>query len=132
KAGKLHRHVGQGFVHGHIGVAVATDTLLVPDGLGKGLTQGDADVYHGEEIVDVQVAATFDVHVDQAVPSYLIPQVHNDGNTDLEAGLAGTVQVDLHLDLGFRGVALDTCLALHHGDSPQIFHQGRALYVYPA
>src|SRR5690606_28757722 len=91
-AGEIQRHAGQGFVHGHIGVAVATDTLLVPDSLGKGLTQGDADVFHGVVIVDVQVAATFDVHVDQAVPGYLIQHVLKEGNTDIEAGLAGTVQ----------------------------------------
>src|SRR5690606_11290742 len=125
--GEVQRHAGQGRVHRYVGVAVAAQTLLVAHCPGKGLAEGDANIFHGVVIVDVQVAATFDVHVDHPVPGNLIQHVLEEGNTDVEVGLAGTVQVDLHLDLGFRGVALDTCLALHHGDSPQICNSGAGI-----
>src|SRR5690606_27630082 len=120
-AGEVQRHARQRLVHGDVGVPVAAQPLLVAHGLGKGLAQGDADIFHGVVVVDVEVAATFDMHVDQAVPGYLVQHVLEEGNADIEVRLAGTVQVDFHFDLGFRRVALDTRPALRHGHSPQIF-----------
>ena len=40
--------------------------------LGEGLTQGNADIFHGVMRIDVQVAIGLDVEVDHAVTSNLI------------------------------------------------------------
>ena len=41
--GEVDDHPRQRLVEGHVGVAVAADALLVADGLGEGLAEGDAD-----------------------------------------------------------------------------------------
>ena len=64
---------------GHVGVAVAADALLVADGLGEGLAEGDADVLDGVVIVDMQVALALDVQVDQAVAGDLVHHVVEEG-----------------------------------------------------
>ncbi len=55
-AGEVDDHARQRFVQRHVGVTVATDALLVADGLGECLAQGDTDVFHGVVVIDVQVA----------------------------------------------------------------------------
>ncbi|MCY1282374.1 hypothetical protein D9M70_312100 [compost metagenome] len=95
-------------------MAVAADALLVADGLGEGLAEGDADVLDGMVVVDMQVALALDVQVDQAVAGDLVHHVLEEGNPGIEAGLARSIQVDGNLDLGFQGVARDGCLAFGH------------------
>ncbi len=85
---------------------VAGHALLVADGLGEGLAEGDADVLDGVVVVDVQVAVALDVEVDQPVTGDLVEHVLQEGHADGEARLAGAIQIDGDLDLGFQGVAL--------------------------
>lgn len=112
--GEVDDHPRQRLIEGHVGVAVAADALLVADGLGEGLAEGDADVLDGVVIVDMQVALALDVQVDQAVAGNLVHHVVKEGNPGIEPGLAGPIQVDGDLDLGLQGVARDGCLAFGH------------------
>jgi len=114
-AGEVDHHARQRLVQRHIGVAVAADAFLVADGLGKRLAEGDADVFDGVVVVDVQVAAGLDGHVDQAVTGNLVEHVLKEGNPDVEIGLASAIEIDGDLDLGFQRVARDAGLTLSHG-----------------
>ncbi|MNC17940.1 hypothetical protein D3C75_658330 [compost metagenome] len=113
-AGEVDHHARQRLVQRHVGVAVADDALLVADGLGEGLADGDADILDGMVVVDVQVALALDVQVDQPVAGDLVEHVLEEGYTDVESGLAGAIQIDGNLDLGFQGIALDGRLAFGH------------------
>ncbi|MCY1283511.1 hypothetical protein D9M70_323920 [compost metagenome] len=88
-------------------MAVAADALLVADGLGEGLAEGDADILDGVVVVDMQIALALDVQVDQAVAGDLVEHVLKERHADIEARLASAIQVDRNLDLGFQGVAFD-------------------------
>ncbi len=85
---------------------VAGHAFLVADGLGEGLAEGDADILDGMVVVDVQVAVAFDIQVDQPVTGDLVEHVLEERHTDGEARLAGAIEIDGDLDLGFQGVAL--------------------------
>jgi len=49
---------------------------------------------------------TFDIQVDQPVTGDLVEHVLEERHTDGEARLAGAIEIDGDLDLGFQGVAL--------------------------
>ncbi len=95
-------------------MAVAGHALLVADGLGEGLAEGDADVLDGVVVIDVQVALAFDIQVDQPVTGDLVEHVLEKGHADGESRLAGAIQIDRGLDLGFQGIALDECRTFGH------------------
>src|SRR5690606_33488077 len=114
-AGKIHHHPGQRLVEGDIGVAVAADALLVAEGPGKGLAEGDADVLHRVVVVDVGIAHRLDVEVDKAMAGDLVEHVFEEGDTGVEAGLAAAIQVQADRDPGFEGIATDRRRALRHG-----------------
>ena len=114
-AGKVHHDAGQGFVQGHIGVAVAGQALLVAQGLGEGLADGDADVFHRVVTVDVQVALGLHLQIDQAVAGDLVQHVVEEGNAGIELGTAGAVQIETDRDLGFEGISGN--FGLPHGST---------------
>ncbi len=55
-AGEVDGGDGEGLVHGHDEVAGAEDAALVAEGLRDGLAEGDAGVFDGVVLVDVEVA----------------------------------------------------------------------------
>ncbi len=87
-------------------MAVAADAFFVANGLGKGLAQGDADVFDGVVAVNVQVAGAFHVQINQAVAGDLVKHVIEKANARIESRLAGAVQIHAHVYAGFGGVAL--------------------------
>src|SRR5690554_6847771 len=74
-AGEINYHAGEGFIQRHVGVAVATHAGFIAHSGGEGLAQGDADILDGMVVVDVHVAVTMDVEVDQAVTGDLVQHV---------------------------------------------------------
>ncbi len=116
--GEVDHHARQGFVQRHIGVAVTGHALLVADGLGERLAEGDADVFDGVVVVDMQVALALDVQVDQAVTGNLVEHVLEERHANIKLGLASAIQIDRDLDLGLQGVALDACRTFGHHQLP--------------
>ena len=106
-AGQIHHHPGQGLVQGHVGVAVTGQTLLVANGLRKGLAQGDAHVLDRVVAVDVQVTGTFDLDVETAVTGDLVEHVIEETDTGVELALARAVQVEPDPDFRLEGIAGD-------------------------
>ena len=58
-------------------------------------------------IVDVQVALGLDREVDQAVAGDLVEHVVEEADAGGDLGRAGAVEVDVDLDRGLLGLALD-------------------------
>jgi len=57
----------EGFVHGHQKIACAHDAAFVAEGLVKGFSEGDADVFDGVVLVDVEVAFALEVEIEGAM-----------------------------------------------------------------
>src|SRR5690606_3372068 len=82
--------------------------------------EGDANVLDGVVVIDVQVALAFDIQVDQPVASDLVEHVLEERHADGESRLAGAIQIDSGLDLGFQGVALYASRTFGHPTAPLI------------
>lgn len=77
--GKVHHHPRQRLVKGHVGMAIALDAGLVPHGAGKGLTEGDADVFYRVVSVDIEIALSLNVHVEKTMTDDLVDHVVKKG-----------------------------------------------------
>ena len=101
-------------------MAVTADACLVAQRLSKRLTEGDADVFDGVVVVDVQVAITIDVDIDHAMSCDLVHHVLKEGHAGIGGQLAFAIQIDANPDLGLRGVAMNFSDTLCHDVSPAV------------
>jgi len=113
--GQIHHHPRQGFVEGHIGVAVTAQALLVAKSLGQGLADGDADIFSGVMAVNVQVALGLHRQIHHAVAGNLIEHVIEKTDAGRKLRHARAIKVEADADLGFQGVAGDFGLP-HDGE----------------
>ena len=106
-AGEVDGGDGEGLVHGHDEVAGAEDAALVAEGLEDGLAEGDAGVFDGVVLVDVEVALDGEGEIEAAVAGKELEHVieEADAGGDLLGALA--VKVEGESDFGFGGVAGD-------------------------
>src|SRR5471032_1654036 len=118
-ARKIDHHARQRFVERHVGMAVAANALAIANGLCHRLSQRDARVFHRVVVIDMKVAMRFDFKVEEAVTRDLVEHVVEKRHAGSELLLAGAVQVELHTDLRFAGVANDFRNA--HGVSFETF-----------
>ena len=130
-AGQVNHNTGKGFVQRHIGVTITANAFFVTHGLFKGLAKSDTDILHCVMVINVQVTLRNDIQIHQAVTSNLIHHVLQEGHASVEAGFAGTVEIDLNGDLGFKGISFYPSLAFGHGDSVTI-ERHSAGKIFPA
>lgn len=88
-------------------MAVAADALPVADRFRDGLAERDADVLDRMVIVDVRVPMRFDVEIDETMARDLVEHMVEKRDARRKLLPAGAVEVDLHTDLRFAGVAND-------------------------
>ena len=98
---QIQHHAAQGFVQRHLAVAIAAYAHFVAYGLLQGLAQGDADVFNGVVVINVQIAFASDVHVYHAVAADLIEHVFQERDAGIKTTDAFTIQIDADTDLGF-------------------------------
>ena len=110
-------HPRQRLIERDVSMAVAPDPALVAERLRERLTDRDADVFDAVVRVDVQIAARFDLEVDQPVPRHLIEHMVEKGDPGMEIRLTGAIEIQRHADLGFLRIALYLCCAWAHGGS---------------
>src|SRR5574343_18084 len=103
--GKVDDNARQSFIERDVAVPVAGQALLVPPGLGKRLTKGDTEVFDGVMGVDMQIAMSNDIEVDEAMAGNLVQHVVEERNTGGELALAGAIKVETHGNLRFEGIA---------------------------
>ena len=90
----------KGLIERHIGVPVAAYGLLGSYCLGKGLTNGDANVFHCMVGVNFKVPFGLDLEVDKAMTRDLIKHVIKKRDAGIKLLLTGSVEVQAHNDLG--------------------------------
>jgi hypothetical protein len=64
-------------------------------------------------LIDMQIAFGAHGEIECRVPCQELEHVIEEPNSGLDARLAGAIDVELELDLGFVGLALDVCGARH-------------------
>ena len=108
--GKIDNHPRECLIKRHIGMAIAAQTFFIATGLGKSLPQRDADILHRMVGIDMQITLGFDRQINQPMTGDLIEHVIEKRHAAIQTGLARTIQIKMHADLGFESVAADFCL----------------------
>lgn len=72
---------------------IAANTLLRADGPRKGLTNGDADVFHRVVGINFEVAFGLNLEVDKAMPSDLIEHVVKKGDARIKVFFARSIEI---------------------------------------
>ena len=90
-------------------MAITTQALLVTDGLGQRLPKSDADVLDRVMGVDMQIAISLDLQIDQTVPRNLVQHVVQKRHAAGQRCRAAAIQVDSHRDTGLGSVAVYAC-----------------------
>src|SRR6185503_97120 len=66
---------GERFIHGHDEVTGPVDSSTIAERARNGLAQGNADVFHGVMLIDVQVALGGEFQVERAMPGKQLEHV---------------------------------------------------------
>ena len=91
-------------------MAVSADAGLV-QGFVEGLPQRDAEVFHCVMCIDLQIAFSHDVHVDQTVARNLLQHVLKKGQAGFDREFSSAIEIHTHLDTCFFGIAFNAGLA---------------------
>ena len=104
----------QGFVHGDVGVAVASDARLVAQGLAEAFADDDAGIFHGVVEIDVDITIDLDFQINQRVSGEKSEHVVEEGDSGVDPGVSLSVQVQAEFDLGLSGISFLGCSAFAH------------------
>ncbi len=118
----------EALVHRKGEVAVAADAGAVAEGLVHGLAEGDPDIFGGVVIIDVQVTRRGDGEVDECVFRQQVEHVVEEADPRGSLPRTASVEVEGELDVGFAGLPIDLCGAVHgafRGRGPRM-RRGRA------
>src|SRR5580698_6787384 len=126
-AREIDHHARKRLVERHVGMAIAANALALADGFRHRLPERDARVFHRVVVVDMKIAMRFDLEIDQAVTRDLVEHVVEKRHAGGKLLPAGAVEIELHTDLRFAGVANDFRNA--HGDSFKTLDYFRAARV---
>jgi hypothetical protein len=69
-------------------------------------TEGDAGVFDGVVLVDVEVATRDEIEVESAVPRDLLEHVVEEANAGVDARLAAPIKIQLQAHVGFLSFAM--------------------------
>lgn|SRR5690554_720341 len=103
--GEINHDPGEGFVERNVGMPIAAQAGLIAQCGGKGLAKRDADVFDRVVVVNMGIAVTVDVKVDQAVAGNLVEHVIQKWHAGVDALAAGAVEIDGYTYAGFVRVA---------------------------
>jgi hypothetical protein len=95
---------GQGFVHRDNRMTHADDAGAIPQSLGQGPAQHNGNIFNGMVFIDVQIATGFDLQVKPGMAGQGVQHVIQKANAGLDRGLAGPINIELDLDVGFAGL----------------------------
>ena len=104
----------QGFVHGDVGVAVASDARLVAQGLAEAFADDDAGIFHGVVEIDVDITIDLDLQINQRVSGEKSEHVVEEGDSGVDPGVSLSVQVQAEFDFGLSGISFLGCSAFAH------------------
>ena len=93
------------FVHRHEEVAGAIDALLVAERVIEGLAEGNADIFDGVVLVNVEVALAAQLEIEAAVTCEELEHVIEEADASRDLVLAGALDGERQVDLGLGSVA---------------------------
>ena len=99
--GKVKADSGQGFIHRHIGMGIAMDTGFIAQGLGKGLTKADADIFHSMMVIDMGIALCLHREVKKTMYCEQGQHMIQKSDAGADIGLTGAVNLQLKRNLCF-------------------------------
>src|SRR5674476_762827 len=142
----------QAFIHRYIHLArkrvarvephpIAADASLIPQRLGKSLSQDNPAVFHRVVRIDLKVPLAIELQIDHGVPGEQRQHVVEEGNASPDGRFARPVDVQLHCDARFFGYAVQLCpSSLHFGafnqmhppnTKPKPFRKTQSVLEYP-
>nr|ADI17045.1 hypothetical protein [uncultured alpha proteobacterium HF0010_30A23] len=105
-AGEIDHSPRQRLVHRHVGVAIAVDPSLVPQGFLERLAQHKADILSGVVRINVQITFGFDGQVDECMLTQQVEHVVKEANAGRNLVRTGAIEVKGQGNVGFTGCAL--------------------------
>ena len=105
--GAVECHLHQSLIQRCHEMAEAMDTAPIAKRLRQGLANGDPHILIGVVVVDVGIPHRIDLQVDQAMAADLMEHVIQEGHAGAGLALAGSVQIQPHLHVGFTGDSVD-------------------------
>ena len=106
-AAEIHGGHGKGFVHRHHEVAGAIDAAAVAERLRHGLAEGDAEIFHGVMLIDIEIARRRDVQIEPAVPREELEHVIQEADAGADAVLSLSIEPQCQRDGGLGRPAVD-------------------------
>jgi hypothetical protein len=104
---------GKRFVHGHQKISGAKNAALRTESFENGFTEGDANVFDGVVLIDVEIAARLDAKIEGAVTRDEIEHVVEKANAREDFGFATAFEIDGETDVGLVGFAMDGRCSRH-------------------
>ena len=98
---------GESFVHGHQKIAGTENTFFGAERFLHGCAEGDAHVFDGVVLVDVEIAFGGDGEIECAVAREEIEHVIEKTDAGGDFGFAAAVEREAEADVGFGGFAAD-------------------------
>src|SRR6185295_9442024 len=89
----------------HVGISKSRNASSVSQSFIQSLTEHPADIFYSVVPVDVKIAFGFDVQIHPPMACELREHVIEERNAGLYLELAGSIQVQLNLDIGFIRLA---------------------------
>src|SRR5215472_1295272 len=106
--GEIEGGGGEAIVHRHEEIARAENAALIAEGLFDGVAKGDANVFDGMVLIDIEIALGAKMEIESTVASDLLEHVIKEADTGGNVGFATPVEVETKCDVRFlRGAAED-------------------------
>jgi hypothetical protein len=112
-AAKIDGCRGQGFIHGHQKVPGAENAAFVSESGVDRFAEGDADIFDGVMLVDIEVAGGFQAKIETTMAGHQIEHVVEKTDTGRYFGFASAVEIQAKIDLRFLRFASDVSGSKH-------------------
>jgi hypothetical protein len=112
-AAEINRSYGQGFVHGHYEITGAENAAFFSQSLQNGFAEGDAHVFDGVMLIDIEIATGNDMQIEGAMASDKIEHVIEKADASGNARFGVTVEIQFELDVRLIRFAVNRCGAGH-------------------
>lgn len=113
-AGNIDGRLGHRLVHGKIERGVTGNAAPVAQRPGNRLADGDAGIFHGVMVIDMQIALDLDVHVDQRMAAELVQHMVEKSHACGNLRFAGAVDIHTHRNRSFVGLADNLAFTFCH------------------
>lgn len=113
-AGNIDGGLGHRLVHGKIERGITGNAAPVAQRPGNGLADGDAGIFHGVMVIDMQIALNLDLHVDQRMAAELVQHMVEKSHAGGNCRFAGAVDIHAHRNRGFVGLADNLAFTFCH------------------